>query len=194
MFARRMSALSSGTAQDVVVMGMSLPSDSVVHAVNGEVHLWGTTVQAQNISAMYAFEGYLLPVLDPDAAVGYDTLWDTLVPKDTDVESIDLDTGAADTAPFYEPGEPDFTKLFDIGLQPERIFRRHRIMTIANGSVMTTRDPATPFAVEWVPGDHFKINIRKKYRVRQPSVMLFALAMPALDDTTSTVASAAAEA
>ena len=39
---------------------------------------------------MMAVEGWILPVLDPDAGSSFDTLLDTLVPKDTDVEVIDL--------------------------------------------------------------------------------------------------------
>lgn len=194
MYARRYTSVSSGTNKDTVIFGMSLPSGSRINGINLEVALWATTFHAQNNSGMYAVEGWILPVLDPDAAVEYNVLWDTLVPKDTDAETMDLDVGTADTTPFFEPGEPDFTGLFNVGLTPERIYHREKLLTMSTGALSIFRDPETPFAIEWCPGDYFRIRIRKNYAISQPSVLLFAIANPGLDDTTSTLSAAAAEA
>ena len=101
--------------------------------------------------------------------------------------------GALDTSPFFEPGEADWTAVFDVGLRPERIYHRDRLLTIVNGSVFTYQDNQSPFNVEWRAGDSFSIHIGKRLRVRQPSVLVFAVAAPSMDDTTVTIQAALAE-
>lgn len=194
MFAKRLMRGSVNSGTDRVIAGMSLPSGSTLNNVNIRVDLWGTQNRAVTDSLFYAVEGWLIPVLDPDAASPYDTIWDALVPKDTDIEVMDLDTGAGDATPFYEPGEPDFSQMMDVGLRPERVFHQNSFMTVANGSIATFQDNQTPFAPVWVPGTTVNIRLGKKYRVLQPTVLLFALASPVLDDTTTTLDAAAAEA
>lgn len=193
MFAKRMFQVTIAPGTDTVLFGLSLPSGSVLNNVRCTVSLYGGSVQPMATALAYACEGYILPVLDPDAAVGYDVLFDTLVPKDTDAQTMDLDVGAADTTPFWEPGEADWSTLFDVGLRPELIYRRKRLLTPLNGSAAMHRDPETPFLPEWVPGELFNINIRKRYRIEQPSVVVFAVAQPNLDDTTTTLEGALGE-
>ena len=194
MFGRRMSQVDLTAGTDQVMFGISLPSDTVIHDIRAKVKVIGQT-HAINVgrAVMYAVEGWILPVQDPDAALGYDVLWDTLVPKDTDVQTMDLDTGASDTSTFYEPGEADWTSIFDVGLRPERLYHRHRTLTIVDGAVFRFQDNQTPFLVKYAAGDTFQIHLRKRLRVRQPSVLVFAAASPALDDTTATLQAALAE-
>ncbi len=195
MYARRQTQLTCPAGQDRVFFGLSLPSGSRINNVNIEVHLVSSSTNVQDRAAMYAVEGWILPVLDPDAATSFDVLWDNLVPKDTDVETMDLDTGATDATNFFEPGEPDLSDMFEVGLRPERIFHRNRLLTMAGGgSVFSFQDNQTPFQPNWIPGDRFDIRLKKNYGVSQPSVLLFAFASPNLDDTSTTVPSAMAEA
>jgi len=51
--------------------------------------------------------------------------------------------------------------------------------------VSIQRDPETPFATEAIHGGVYKINVNKRYRVLQPSIVAFAMATPSLDDTTT---------
>ncbi len=194
MFARRQSAKVVAAGTDEFLFGITLPSDSVVHDIKARVKLWDFTETARTLDLItaYAVEGWVLPLLDPDSAQGFDNLWDTLVPKDTDVQVMDLDTGAADATPFYEPGEADWSTLLDVGLRPKRLFHRHRFQTFGD-SIFTAFDSATPFNVLWTPGDQFTIHIKKTIRVSQPSVVLFALASPAMDDDTTTAEAALTE-
>lgn len=188
MFARRFGHIEVATGTDRVFFGMSLPSDTVIHDISIAVSVVANQPTANIGNAtMYAAEGWILPVPDPDGSNDYDGQWDLLVPKDTDVEAIDLDTLATDATPFYEPGEPDLTGIFDIGVQPERIWKRERMLTAASGAIAVNRDPATPFAYEYLPGDSFHIRVKRRLRVRQPSVLVFGLASPSLDDTSDTV-------
>ncbi len=194
MFARRMTKRSVLTGEDRVIIGLSLPSGSRINDINIEMHFAQSTPLNISNAVMVAVEGWIIPVLDPDAATLLDTIWDNLVPKDTDVEVVDLDTGAADATVFYEPGEPDFSQLLDVGLRPERIYSSSRLLTISSGSVATYQDNQTPFLPVWYPGFVQKIRIRKNYGVSQPSVLLFAVGNPSLDDTSGTGMTAAAEA
>ncbi len=194
MFARRTSEVTVAGGTDQVLFGVSLPSNTRVNDIRVQINVIDNTHLDLMDAAMYAVEGWILPVFDPDAAPAYDTLWDTLVPKDSDVETLDLDTGASDTTPFYEPGEVDLSRLLDVGLQPERIYHRHKLLTINNGAAYKFQDNQTPFNVKWIAGDRFRIRIGRALRVHQPSALVFALASPSMDDTTTVVQTALAEA
>lgn len=187
MFAKRWFQVSTAGGSDEALFGVALPSDSVLHGIKGNIAVWGTQPQVLGKAALYGVAGFILPVLDPDAAASIDTLWDTLVPKDTDVQAIDLDTAAADATPYFEPGEADWSDVLDVGLRPTKIFEREKLLTPASGAISMNRDPATPFAYEWIPGDQFQVNITKRYRVSQPSVVILAFSSPQLDDVASAV-------
>ncbi len=192
MFARRQAAKIVSSPADEFLFGLTLPSDTVVHNIRARFKIWdGSALQVLANVLSYAVEGWVLPLLDPDAAQGFDNLWDTLVPKDTDVQTMDLDTGAADATPFFEPGEADWSQLLDIGLRPRRIFHRHRFLTILD-AYHRFNDTETPFLMKWEAGDQFSINLRG-FRVQQPSVVLFALAAPAMDDDVTTSEAALTE-
>lgn len=190
MVGKRQSHRIVATGTDKVLFGIAMPSDSVVTSVQAEVHL--TTREAdvksfENV-CMWGCEGYVIPVDDPDTTEGYEALWDRYVPKDTDVEAIDLDTAAEDATPFLEPGEPDWTQVLDVGLRPRRVFRRQGLVSVVHPrAVLAFHDPNTPFAALWQPADFFRIRVNRPIRVSKPSMMLFALASPALDDTTTTL-------
>ena len=200
MRARRTFAVEVGDGTDRVLFGMTMPGDTVMHGLSASLsYICGSVAGGANrfpISLFTAMsvEGWVLPLLDPDAAVQLDTLWDQLVPKDTDVETLDLDTGAADTQPFFEPGEMSMHNLFDVGLIPRRIYHTHKIISAANGAVWLGQDVETPFGVEWTPGGTVSIRINRNIRVEQPSAVLFAFGAPLMDDTTGTARATLAEA
>lgn len=171
---------------------MTLPSDSVLHDIKGEIHILEDQDLNVNAATFYGLEGYILPLLDPDAGISFETLWDNLVPKDTDVQAIDLDTGAADTTPFFEPGESDWAQVLDIGMRPEKIYGRYKMLTGLNAHIKV-KDTETPFSLEARHGDLVRLRVKKRYRVRQPSVVVFGIASPALDDTTANVETALGE-
>lgn len=194
MFARRMFQRTTVVGADDVLFGISLPSDTVIHDIRVKLVMNTTGVAIDYRKAhMYALEMWLLPVHDPDTANTYENLWDALVPKDTDVQTLDLDTGAADSTPFYEPGEADWTAVFDVGLRPERLYHRHKIMHVANSSRLVYQDNQTPFSTLWAGGDTVQVHIGRRLRVRQPTALVMAIASPNLDDTTNTLEGPLAE-
>ncbi len=196
MFARRMFGVRVAGSTDRVLAGISLPSDSVIHDIKIKGHI-GMAANGSEFTAtqvlMYALEAWILPVFDPDAGDDLNTIWDTLVPKDSDVQTLDLDTGTVDSTPFYEPGEADWSAIMDVGFRPQRLYHSHRMLHMGNTTGMRFVDSQTPFETKWQPGANFQHHDRKRYRVRQPSVLVLGAASPDMDDTAATEPAAAGE-
>lgn len=180
----------SSVGVDSALMGISLPSDTVVHGVSfsGGVlpDVAGVEIPSDEVT-QHALEIWVLPIDDPDATADFDDVWDSLVPKDTDAQTLDLDGETADTQIFYEPGEVDWQAVFDVGIRPMRLWHYRKTITINNTMGMKFVDSQTPFEPKWQPGDEFHFKLRKPFRVSQPSVLIIGAGVPAGDDTTSTV-------
>lgn len=191
MIARRRGSFKANGGTDQIMFGISMPSGSVVTKVQSHVSLGALVPTTLADFRAYGVEGWVLPIVDPEAAVSFTTIWDNLVPKDTDVQAIDLDTGTADTTSFFEPGEADWSQLLQIGLRPRRVFQRLRLLSAWGppnlGQVMLD----TTF--KWLPRDNFVINLARPIRVSRPSVLVFAIASPAMDDEGTTIESSLAE-
>lgn len=192
MRARRTSQHVVAAGTDKVLVGISLPSDTVVHRVTGTTMIEPDGAQNLKRALFCMMEGYVLPVLDPDAGSTMDTIWDNLVPKDTDVTTMDLDTAALDTTPFSEPGEADWSALLDLGLRPKKVYGDERMLTFANsptGFHITSAD-----VINFMPVATFNLGLDNgPFRVSQPSILCYALGSPNLDDTTATVEQAGTE-
>ncbi len=197
MFARRMSHVLTGTGVDDVLVGMSLPSGTVIHDIRIHSQVVGGTAiaLARDVAAMYATALHILPILDPDSGPTMEAVFDTLVVKDTDAATIDYDTGSADTAPFFEPGEHDPMELFNIGVEGEKLYQRERLLTAASPGSMNFLEGGAGEAgnMLWSPRDDYRVHIGRKLRVDVPSILVFAQASPSLDDTTTTVYTAMVE-
>jgi len=202
MTARRWFGIEVDDGTDEVMFGISLPSETIVDDVrvkldfiSGSVAGGGNQFPIITAGAI-AVEGYVLPVFDPDTSTpNFDVLWDQLVPKDTDVDVIDLDTVAQDATSFFEPGEMAMANIFDIGNQPKRIFHHHRLVTAVNSSVHTLQAIATPADPgKYTPGGSLQIHLNKPMRVSQPSVLVFAFGVPFMTDTSASGPGALGEA
>lgn len=181
MYARRRNQIDTAAGQDDVLFGISVPGESVVNNIRCDVHLVGKNSFTQGESAWYGVEGWILPIMDPDTTANYNVTWDRLVPKDTD-GNMDLDTGAQDQSSFFEPGESDWSQLLDIGLRPRRVYQRLRLLSYATAPKPHTESDA----VKWTPTDAFRVQVARRLYVKQPSVLLFAVGSPNVDDVTTT--------
>lgn len=186
MFGRRQSQVRTVVGADAVLFGISLPSDTVIHDISAKIHAVGNNYLVASRAHMSAVEMWILPVHDPDEVTSYDSLWDRLVPKDTDTQTLDLDTAASDTNTFYEAGMAEWGAMLDVGFRPERLYHRHRIHTMTNSAIFRFQDNQSPFAVQWISGFDFRIKIRRRLRVSQPSVLVLAAGAPDLLGTTGT--------
>ncbi len=180
MFPRRRSQIGVAAGVDQVLFGLALPSESRLNGMTAEVHVVGQDVEPWQEAHFYGIEGYILPVLDPDSGAGLNLVWDTLVPKDTDNDTIDLDTGGTDTDSMFEPGESSMEEVFDVGLKPERIYNR-QVMNSWATAKFRQEDTSV---LEWAVADVHKIKITKNYAVSEPSVVIFGIGNADLLDTT----------
>ncbi len=195
MLARREFAIQVTAGLDKVAFGVTLPSDTVVHGVEVKSTFAGS-VEAATFASVFAvaFEMWILPILDPDAALPVDTIWDNLVPKDTVATTIDLDTAAIDVNNFFEPGEVDMSAIYDIGLRPQRVYHQHGYLTLANSALIVWQDSQSPFLLKFWPGGSLNFRLKRSFKVRQPSVLALAIASPAMGTKTSVAPSVLTEA
>ncbi len=185
MIARRIFATSVGAGTDDVIAGLFMPGDTTVSGIRGHVTMHSET-RSVNEAIMAAVEGWILPISDPDAATTMAALWDALVPKDTPTDVLDLDTGASDSSPFFEGGEIVWEKVFDVGLQPRRIFHWHDMASLGRNNAVAWQDTESPFATEWVGAFGMNISVPRPIRVSVPSLCVFAVASPTMDRTSAT--------
>lgn len=187
--ARRLGQELTAVDSDVVLAGCSLPSGSIVHDIRARIQMIGVNVQQVAPSAHgFALEMYVIPIQDPDSNLDFDTFWDRFVVKDSDVATMDLDTVAQDTAPMWEPGEHALAKMFDVGVQPEKLWSEHTIVTMAGSHVlMRFQDFESPFGNVWLPGGMRDIHISRKLRMPDdvPCILVVGVGHPAFDDTTT---------
>ncbi len=172
-------AVLQGT--DKVLMGFPVPSDCSLVNFWGEVSaMYGVTGIGSGI--MYGFDGYLIPIIDPDAGQAIEVLWDTQVPKMDQDLSYEL-SDASDTAPRYEPGQELTEAITGISFSsPEQVYKRRRLLTFANSP--TGFDVTTP---SFMPTENFKVRIQKRYRALMESALLFAWSQPNMDDDVQNV-------
>lgn len=186
---RHAQITSEGGGNDSVIVAFDLPADSVLKRVVINLNILGVSLAHERETALhYALAAYLVQLDDPDQVVGYEALWDRFVPKYTDVDTLDLNTGSVDTTPFWEPGEANFDEVFDLGDMPLRMYYRRKRLTMADpGNAGLRFQPSeTPFEPQWWPGDNVRIEMNKSVHVRAPSVFMLAIAVPSLDDTSTT--------
>ncbi len=182
---RRQFATSVSAGTDDVIAGVFMPSDTVIGNIRGRVSLHSQILAVNNV-VHAAVEGWILPVSDPDAATTMSALWDALVPKDTSVNALDLDTGAADATPFYEGGTILWEKVFDVGASPRRVFHMHDDFSLGHNNVVSQQDVESAFLQEWFAGKDFMINVPRTFRVTVPSLFVVGVASPVADRTSAT--------
>ncbi len=190
MLARRTFERNISAGVDRVLAGIWLPAKTRVASVRGYSANHVVAPQPIGTASMASIEGWVLPVIDPDATATMEVHWDTHVPKDTFVDVLDLDTVAQDTSPFFEPGEVYWESIFDIGVQPRRLYHHHWMSTFAHNAVAQNRDPESPFLYEYTPGNTVAFGTGP-FSVMGPSLLVFGGASPNMDRTSTSIALAA---
>lgn len=165
-----------------------IPSEGSLNNVWGDCHVVGNDDIAHNKAVLYGVTGYVVHEPDPDNAQSYDALWDVMVPKDTDVASgaLDISSGSQDTAPEFEPGEPNIERMMDGSILDDdnMFFKRRKLITFAS-SPSGFDVGGTPDS--YIPTDRFRIRSGKKIPVDLMSVALLGFSSPQMDDVTTTV-------
>ena len=179
LIAHRYEQTTVLTETDRVIFGMTLPSESTLNNIRATVDV-KTPVTNDRLSAdfasIYEIAGYILPLPDVDAQPQLDVLWDQLVPKQEDDDTIEMDSGVADTNPFFEPGEESMEELYSVGFQPEQIFKRRELVTAAHPSAVLYEATGP----QYVYAQRHSLQTRKRYFIENPSVVVFGLSNPGL--------------
>lgn len=172
-YPKRYSQIQVAAGTDSVMFGFALPAGAIVHKVWGEVNTMIPDISVLS-TTVHAMHGYIIPVLDLDAGLGWDGTWDNQVPKDSpdDTEAdIDIDRHTADDTPIVEIGDIHVDTIFDIDNMIRKIFKRETLGSFPKTPVaFQAGTPDTYSSVE-----HYKIRLNKKYRVKSPSLMLFGI-------------------
>lgn len=169
---------------DSVIGDCPLPSECVQNNVWGECHVINTEADMPDIdeASMYAVQGWVLPVIDPDTATDVNALWDALVPKDADVTAggFDLNTIGVNAAQFFEEGEINLDAIMGLSnTDPQkRWFRRKKMLSFANtGRQHIAGTPDTFYMT-----DLFPVRSKKNIMADMISESLLAFATPNLGD------------
>ncbi len=182
LFGRRFTQRIIAPGSDEVVLAYPIPGGGTLNNVHMDVHVLGAEGVVITAMVAYGLSGFVVPLLDPDAVVTVDSLWDTLIPKDVALSAgaFDLDTAAADATPEYELGLPDLQGLFEMTSHaPMEIFRRRRLITLASSSIgYTTVDAGTD---TFTPAEQFSLTVKRNVRVKTPSMALFGFSSPLAD-------------
>ena len=171
------------TGTDRVVVGFPLPAGGRLNNIHLDIHL-ATYDVAVKKAVMYGITGFVVPLLDPDAVITYQDSWDTQIPKDVANAAgvFDLDTGATDSTPEFEVGEPDWSGVFKVTAgAPLEIFKRRKMMSFASSPVGHEGAAVDTYnAVDLV-----QTTIKRNVTVDTPSLILFGLSSPSMDVTGS---------
>lgn len=184
LFRHLLTQVGVTVGTDRVIGGMDIPSECVLNNVWGEVHCISEDVLFPS-AVMYGVRGLTVLRRDVDTLQTYDNLWDTMVPKDTELAAGGFElSGAANTDPEFEPGEPDAAKILDLHLYNDDMewFKRRKLVTFATskgGFIDAT--PDTFHAT-----DFFKVRSRKRQAMEVTGAAMLGFSSPNLNDTTST--------
>lgn len=179
------------TNTDRVIAALALPRGGVFHGASFQVHIHSLQQIMLN-AVMYGMSAYACPILDPDAAQGYDGIWDRQVPKNLlEAEGvIDLDTATASiSTPEYEPGMVNWEGVYDLDTT-KRLYRKRKLLSAATAG----RGPGvTGFATHWLPQDMVSVNFSGGLRVKTPTAIMLAFSAPVIGTTTTTPLTSPAE-
>ena len=120
------------TNTDEVVAGIEIPPGGSLLNTWIDQKVIAGVEQSVLVASLYGCSGFVIPILDPDAAPTYDAVWDTQVQKDQQAQAaaFSIDTGSAVTAPEFEIGTVQIAgALLEFGDLPTEIFRRRKLIT-----------------------------------------------------------------
>lgn len=163
---------------DMVIAYAPIPANGRVNNLWVDVHIINWAQVSLITAHMYTVNGYVVPVIDPDAGISPQLLWDQVVPKAaiTAAGSVDFDTTTPDLDPVMDPGEVNWNSLFEVNQAPFEFFKRERVMSYAvskGGHLEGSPDV-------YRPTDHFSAQVGKRMQVKVPSYAMLAVGSPSM--------------
>jgi len=177
---KQVDILSVVAETDTVIMAVPIPPGGRLATVKGHVDYNPQAVLAHDAVVACGLIGVVLPLLDPDAVTNVDTMFDQQVPKDETIvdDGLDLDFGAADATPEWEPGLPDLVELVGMSQVPEW-YRRRRYMSINTHPRFIHLDTT----VKYLPGESVNFDLAPRVHSSVFSMALLAFSSPVMTST-----------
>ena len=186
VIARTIGSTPVGGGTDKVLVGMPLPKGGKLISVSGEIHMVGEETQDTGKWMAWGLSGQLIPVVDPQVPITYDTLWDHNVVKASEVEvavgvSFDWDWDAIDSTPEIEPGSIDIDALLGM-TQNQKEFIPPRVEWVSwaksrqGGFALGSPD-------SFLPSDYKTFRSKRTLVAEEPSMLLIGISSPTLDET-----------
>lgn len=184
-FPKMYSAVAVATGADLVMYAFPLPPGAVVNGAWMDVATMVPDVDVSSAIHQSIF-GYIVPVLDMDAGVTPDVIWDNQIPKDVaddTADLLDIDFDTADISPVLELGDVNINAMLDFETGPRQTFKRETILNFPKSPFgFKTGTPDTYYAM-----DTFRTKLRAKYTVKTPSYYLVGLGISTGADTDGSV-------
>lgn len=180
---RRVAIIQVATGADMVFAGFPMPPGSKLVQVRGKVSVAPSARLAIEEFVAYGCSGFVVPVLDPDAASSQQTIWDVIVPKDDAVGSdvLDLDTSSADSSPEFAVGSVDLNAVLGIEDGYQEIYRRRQFMSYGSHPMAHHLD-TTHF---YWPAEQFNIKVSQPIGTDRFAMALFGFSSPTLGESTT---------
>jgi hypothetical protein len=185
IISRPLRYVNVSTDIDRVLIAMPLPEGSTLTNVWFNTHIVAGEEHDLSKATLYGMTAYVVPFIDPDTQVTYDTIWDQMVPKDVELAFgvFDLDPGTSDAAPVYGVGEVQVEAILGHGSVPIELFKRRKLLTAAApGSAYQAVSSAID---KWGPRDFVASQIKTNIKVDVPSLFLLGFSSPTRDETTT---------
>jgi hypothetical protein len=170
--------------QDKVMALMPIPPGGAFLSVSGEVHTITNDVNKDSC-LMLPSRVYACQMTEIDDLIdSWDDLWDRYVPKDEDTSesaatyTLDMSRDSEDQAPFEEPGESSPNELFGVREPSEVLFKRDRLLSLANSPIGYEGASVDTFSATEVYG----VNVRRRIAFPQGGFVAFGIASPSWDD------------
>lgn len=174
---------------DKVLAWAPIPEGGKLLSVTGELHVLGLEEDSIDKFHGYGFSGELIPVVDPDAGVSLDTMWDYQVTKPADASvaaattALDFDWDTSDTGPDVEPGQADLNQMLGLVESTKKIIEP--VLEIVSFPKQRTGSyhEETSGDDQWVPTDYKTFRSERKLVSRQgPSFAMLAFSSPTMDE------------
>lgn len=196
VISKTIGALSVAVGADEPLAWAPMPKGATLHSVTGEIHIIGFENRSIAQFAAYGFSGYMVPVIDPDAAATLKVTWDTMVVKVQEpnsaaaTETIDYEWVTADTGEVVQPGEMNIARMTNLGNERQREIFHPRIefLSFAKGP-QAGFVAGTPDA--WAPTDFKTFKSTRKLISKEPSYAMLTVTNPSLGDVTTAISTIA---
>lgn len=163
-----------------------IPMGGKLLSVHGELHILGTQDANTRKFSAYGFSGELVPIIDPDAALNINTVWDNMVTKPVvptslaATSTVDFDFDSTSNGPDVEPGEVDVNDMTGL-LDPNKSIMDPHIEWLSAAKGTPAGHSQTQSDDTYTPRSYKTFRSQRAIKADLSSYALLAISSPALD-------------